>query len=105
MSIDAKFQALLNELPVQARTILETCYDIMSGNHKPNNKKSTCTHIVIEGQDIRYVEYLGRYGKIKNGLQFVRLLIGQGLMEEHEPGKFRPTKEGFNLGKISVEQI
>lgn len=95
---------LLSSLPLQARVILETCYDIMDGSPRLKGKsKGYCTHIEIHGAAIRYVDFPGLLGKGVDVSAFMDPLIQLGLMDQFGPGKFKPTKRGFQIGKLASE--
>lgn len=93
-----------DDLPIQGRVILETCYDSMEGSPKLKSKANAhCTHIKLQGDQVRYDGLLEVYSPTVPLAHIVAILVERGLMEEIGEGKFRPTEHGFRIGKLASE--
>lgn len=96
---------ILNDLPIQGRIILETCYDSMEGSPKTSSKaKAHCTHVKVQGDQVEYDGLLAIYSPTVPLAHVVALLVEKGLMEKIGEGKFRPTEDGFHIGKLASER-
>lgn len=96
---------ILNDLPLQGRVILETCYDSMEGSPKISSKaKAHCTHVKVQGNQVKFDGLLAISSPTAPLAHIVDLLVEKGLMEKIGEGKFRPTKDGFHIGKLASER-